>query len=159
MSYWLFFSTYRYSNVDMRSQEAYEKAAQGLLGPEGKSVPILTGLRCVHFEPPSFTIGKWSSIAYRWNQISLVNVLILIFFYLLIEVQCLNETQKYLRKVVHEIGLELRSTAVCKGVRRTRDGPFMLQDALIHHHWTATDIMQAIRHYHSSKKDINHSHS
>ncbi|XP_026206010.1 mitochondrial mRNA pseudouridine synthase TRUB2 [Anabas testudineus] len=120
-----------YSNVDMRSQEAYEKAAQGLLGPEGKSVPILTGLRCVHFEPPSFTI----------------------------EVQCLNETQKYLRKVVHEIGLELRSTAVCKGVRRTRDGPFMLQDALIHHHWTATDIMQAIRHYHSSKKDINHSHS
>ncbi|KAE8298497.1 Mitochondrial mRNA pseudouridine synthase TRUB2 [Larimichthys crocea] len=33
-----------YSNVDMRSQEAYEMAAQGLLGPEGKSEPVLTGL-------------------------------------------------------------------------------------------------------------------
>lgn len=120
-----------YSNIDMRSQEAYEMAVQGLLGPEGKSVPILTGLRCIHFEPPKFTL----------------------------EVQCLNETQKYLRKVVHEIGLELRSTAVCKGVRRTRDGPFMLQDALIHHHWTAADIMQAIQKYHSSKKNKNCSQS
>ncbi|XP_068170939.1 pseudouridylate synthase TRUB2, mitochondrial [Antennarius striatus] len=113
-----------YSNVDMHSQEAYELAAQGLLGPEGKSAPILKGLRCVHFQLPNFTL----------------------------EVQCLNETQKYLRKVVHEIGLELRSTAACKGVRRTRDGPFTLHDSLIRHHWTASDVMQAIRKYHSSKK-------
>ena len=47
-----------YSNVDMRSQEAYEMAVQGLLGPDGKSLPILTGLRCIHFEPPNFTLGK-----------------------------------------------------------------------------------------------------
>ncbi|KAG7244641.1 hypothetical protein INR49_029660 [Caranx melampygus] len=46
----------RYSNVDMRSQEAYELAVQGLLGPEGKSQPILTGLRCIHFQPPNFTL-------------------------------------------------------------------------------------------------------
>lgn len=70
-----------------------------------------------------------------------------------LEVQCLNETQKYLRKVVHEIGLELRSTAVCKGVRRTRDGHFTLQDALTRQHWTAADVMQAIYNYHSSKKN------
>lgn len=120
-----------YSNVDMSSQEAYEMAVQGLLGPEGKSVPILTGLRCIRFQPPNFTL----------------------------EVQCLNETQKYLRKVVHEIGLELRSTAVCKGVRRTRDGPFTLQDALTHHHWTASDVMRAIRQYHSSKKSKKRSHA
>ncbi|CAK6982865.1 mitochondrial mRNA pseudouridine synthase TRUB2 [Scomber scombrus] len=118
-----------YSNVDMRSQEAYEMAVHGLLGPEGKSVPILTDLRCIHFEPPNFTL----------------------------EVRCLNETQKYLRKVVHEIGLELHSTAVCKGVRRTRDGPFNLQDALTHHHWTASDVMRAIRQYHTSKKNKKHS--
>ncbi|XP_035517871.1 mitochondrial mRNA pseudouridine synthase TRUB2 [Morone saxatilis] len=120
-----------YSNVDMRSQEAYEMAAQGLLGPDGKSTPILTGLRCIRFQPPNFTL----------------------------EVQCLNETQKYLRKVVHEIGLELRSTAVCKGVRRTRDGPFTLQDALTHHHWTASDVKQAIRQYHSSKKKRKETHT
>lgn len=113
-----------YSNIDMRSQEAYEMAVRGLLGPQGKSQPILTGLRCIHFQPPYFTL----------------------------EVQCLNETQKYLRKVVHEIGLELHSTAACRGVRRIRDGSFTLQDALTHHHWTASDVMQAIRQYHSSKK-------
>ncbi|KAM3622320.1 uncharacterized protein V6R79_023133 [Siganus canaliculatus] len=113
-----------YSNVDMSSQEAYEMAAQGLLGPDGKSEPILTGLRCIRFQPPHFTL----------------------------EVQCLNETQRYLRKVVHEIGLELRSTAACNGVRRTRDGPFSLQDALTRQHWTASDVMQAIRQYHSKKK-------
>ncbi|XP_040059205.1 pseudouridylate synthase TRUB2, mitochondrial [Gasterosteus aculeatus] len=119
-----------YSKVDMRSQEAYEMAVHGLLGPEGKSQPILTGLRCVHFQPPNFTL----------------------------EVQCLNETQRYLCKVVHEIGLELRSTAVCKGVRRTRDGPFTLRDALIHHQWTASDVTQAVRQYHSSKKNTRYSH-
>lgn len=81
------------------------------------------------------------------------------FFSVLTEVQCLNETQKYLRKVVHEIGLELRSTAVCKGVRRTRDGPFTLQDALTRNHWTASDVMQAIRKYHSSKKTKTYSHT
>uniref|UniRef100_A0A1A8K1N4 TruB pseudouridine (Psi) synthase homolog 2 n=2 Tax=Nothobranchius kuhntae TaxID=321403 RepID=A0A1A8K1N4_NOTKU len=114
-----------YSTVDMGSQEAYEMAAKGLLGPDGKSAPILTGLRCIHFQPPKFTL----------------------------EVQCLNETQKYLRKVVHEIGLELRSTAVCKGVRRTRDGLFTLQDALTRHHWSAADVMEAVYKYHSSKRN------
>ncbi|XP_023269898.1 mitochondrial mRNA pseudouridine synthase TRUB2 [Seriola lalandi dorsalis] len=120
-----------YSNVDMRSQEAYEMAVMGLLGPEGKSQPILTGLRCIRFQPPNFTL----------------------------EVQCLNETQKFLRKVVHEIGLELRSNAVCKGVRRTRDGPFTLQDALTHHHWTVSDVMQAIKQYNSSMKKKKYSKS
>lgn len=80
-------------------------------------------------------------------------VLICFFSYLHTEVQCLNETQKYLRKIVHEIGLELRSTAVCKGVRRTRDGCFTLQDALTRNHWTASDIRGAIQQYHSTKKN------
>lgn len=83
----------------------------------------------------------------------------LFFFSVLTEVQCLNETQKYLRKIVHEIGLELRSTAACKGVRRTREGPFTLQDALTHHHWTASDVMEAIRQYHISKKGEKYPHT
>lgn len=75
------------------------------------------------------------------------------------EVQCLNETQKYLRKVVHEIGLELRSTAMCKGVRRTRDGLFTVEDALTHHHWSAADVKEAVRQYHLKKKDRKRSQS
>uniref|UniRef100_H2N0D8 TruB pseudouridine (psi) synthase family member 2 n=1 Tax=Oryzias latipes TaxID=8090 RepID=H2N0D8_ORYLA len=117
-------ATRMFSNVDMSSQEAYELAVQGLLGPDGKSAPILTGLRCVHFQPPSFTL----------------------------EVQCLNETQKYLRKVVHEIGLELRSTAVCKNVRRTRDGLFTSRQALTRNQWSAADVMQAVQQHRYTKK-------
>ncbi|CAL1609376.1 unnamed protein product [Knipowitschia caucasica] len=113
-----------YSRVDMRSQEAYEMAVQGRLGPEEKSVPIILGLRCIHFEPPSFTL----------------------------EVQVINETQKYLRKVVHEIGLELRSTAVCKSIRRTRDGHFTVHHALTRNQWTAADVMKAIQQHHTSQK-------
>lgn len=52
------FLLHRYANVDMQSQEAYEMAVQGFLGPEGKSPPILTGLRCIRFQPPNFTLGK-----------------------------------------------------------------------------------------------------
>lgn len=113
-----------YSRVDMSSEEAYEMAVQGLLGPEEKSVPIIIGLRCIHFEPPKFTL----------------------------EIQCLNETQRYLRKVVHEIGLELRSTAVCKSVRRTRDGAFTVHQALTRNQWTFADIMNALHQYNSIKK-------
>lgn len=57
----ILFSFASYSNVDMSSQEAYEMAARGLLGPQGKTVPILKGLRCIHFQPPHFTLGKTSS--------------------------------------------------------------------------------------------------
>lgn len=124
-------------------------AVQGLLGPDGKSAPILTGLRCVYFHPPRFTLGKKKCLICHF--IKYVSCLTLVSSAFL-EVQCLNETQKYLRKVVHEVGLELRSTAVCKGVRRTRDGHFTLQDALTRQHWTAADVMQAIYNYHASKK-------
>ncbi|XP_072539200.1 pseudouridylate synthase TRUB2, mitochondrial [Salminus brasiliensis] len=115
-----------YSKVDMRSQEAYELAVRGMLRPQDKSPPIITGLRCLHFKPPHFTL----------------------------EVQCVNETQLYLRKLLHEVGLELRTTAVCTKVRRTRDGPFKMEDALIRHNWTAEDIIPAVRYFRRTTRDI-----
>lgn len=117
-----------YSNVDMCSQDAYDLAVKGALRPDGKTPPIILGLRCLHFKPPYFTL----------------------------EVQCINETQRYLCKVLHEIGLELRSTAVCRGVRRTRDGPFTLRDTLTRLHWTAADIMQAIQQYFTLRNARKH---
>ncbi|KAJ8285615.1 hypothetical protein GJAV_G00028890 [Gymnothorax javanicus] len=111
-----------YSNVDLCSQQAYELAVKGSLYPQGKSPPILTALRCLHFKPPYFTL----------------------------EMQCVNESQRFLRRVVHEVGLELRSTAMCTGVRRTRDGPFTLQAALTHRHWTLHKIREAVQQSHSA---------
>ncbi|XP_026863655.2 mitochondrial mRNA pseudouridine synthase TRUB2 [Electrophorus electricus] len=115
-----------YSQVDLHTQEAYELAVKGMLHPQYKSPPILTGLRCLHFQLPHFTL----------------------------EVQCVNETQKYLRKLLHEVGLELRSTAVCNKVRRTRDGPFKIEDALTHRNWTADAIIPSVTYFHRTTQKI-----
>lgn len=47
-------------------------AAQGLLGPDGKSAPILTGLRCIYFHPPRFTLGKQQVTQLAFYKICLV---------------------------------------------------------------------------------------
>ncbi|XP_041094551.1 mitochondrial mRNA pseudouridine synthase TRUB2 isoform X1 [Polyodon spathula] len=106
-----------FSGVDLKSQEAYEMAVKGLLRPLQKTPPVITGVRCVRFAPPEFTL----------------------------EIQCLNETPQYLRKLIHEIGLELRSAAVCSHVRRTRDGFFTLPDALLRSHWDLHSVGEAVR--------------
>ncbi|KAL6042161.1 hypothetical protein STEG23_001861, partial [Scotinomys teguina] len=106
-----------YSNLDLKSQEAYEMAVQGVIRPMNKSPMLISGIRCLHFAPPEF----------------------------LLEVQCMHETQQQLRKLVHEIGLELKTTAVCMQVRRTRDGFFRLDDALLRTQWDLHSIQDAIQ--------------
>ncbi|KAM4760957.1 pseudouridylate synthase TRUB2, mitochondrial isoform 1-T1 [Cyanocitta cristata] len=105
-----------YSNIDMKTQEAYELAVKGLIRPMGKSPPIITAVRCLWFALPEFQL----------------------------EIHCLHETQQYLRKMVHEIGLELKSSAVCTQVRRIRDGVFTADDALPRTRWNLQSIQEAI---------------
>ncbi|XP_048181202.1 mitochondrial mRNA pseudouridine synthase TRUB2 isoform X2 [Corvus hawaiiensis] len=105
-----------YSNIDMKTQEAYELAVKGLIRPMGKSPPIITAVRCLWFALPEFQL----------------------------EIHCLHETQQYLRKMVHEIGLELKSSAVCTQVRRIRDGVFTVDDALPRTRWNLQSIQEAI---------------
>uniref|UniRef100_A0A8C2UML9 TruB pseudouridine synthase family member 2 n=1 Tax=Chinchilla lanigera TaxID=34839 RepID=A0A8C2UML9_CHILA len=106
-----------YSNLDLQSQEAYEMAVRGVIRPMSKSPMLICGVRCLHFAPPEF----------------------------LLEVQCMHETQQQLRKLVHEIGLELKTTAVCSQVRRTCDGFFTLDDALLRTQWNLHSIQDAIQ--------------
>lgn len=47
------------SGVDIQSQTAYELAVQGLIKPANSKIPILYGIKCIHFQPPDFTIGKY----------------------------------------------------------------------------------------------------
>ncbi|XP_042642645.1 mitochondrial mRNA pseudouridine synthase TRUB2 isoform X2 [Tyto alba] len=105
-----------HSNIDMKSQEAYELAVKGLIRPMGKSPPIITAIRCLQFALPEFQL----------------------------EIHCVHETQQYVRKIVHEIGLELKSSAVCTQVRRIRDGVFTLDDALLRTQWNLQSIQNAI---------------
>ncbi|XP_074067147.1 pseudouridylate synthase TRUB2, mitochondrial isoform X1 [Macrotis lagotis] len=106
-----------YSNLDLKTQEAYEMAVKGLIRPMDKSPMLITGIRCLQFTPPEF----------------------------LLEIQCMHETQQLLRQVIHEIGLELKSTAVCTQVRRTRDGVFTLEDALLRTQWDIHSIQKSIQ--------------
>ncbi|XP_063000653.1 pseudouridylate synthase TRUB2, mitochondrial isoform X1 [Elgaria multicarinata webbii] len=109
-------SLLQYANLDLKTQEAYEMAVKGLIRPMEKSPPLITGVRCLQFAPPEFQL----------------------------EIHCLHETQQYLRKIVHEIGLELKSSAVCTQVRRIRDGVFILDDALLRTQWNLPNIQNAI---------------
>uniref|UniRef100_A0ABM5F747 Pseudouridylate synthase TRUB2, mitochondrial isoform X1 n=1 Tax=Pogona vitticeps TaxID=103695 RepID=A0ABM5F747_9SAUR len=106
----------QYANIDLKTQEAYELAVRGLLRPMEKSPPLITAVRCLEFAPPEFQL----------------------------EIHCMHETAQYLRKVVHEIGLELKSSAVCTQVRRIRDGVFVLEDALLRTQWKLPNILHAI---------------
>ncbi|XP_072488667.1 pseudouridylate synthase TRUB2, mitochondrial isoform X1 [Notamacropus eugenii] len=106
-----------YSNLDLKTQEAYEMAVKGLIRPMDKSPMLITGIRCLQFAPPEF----------------------------ILEIQCMHETQQLLRRVVHEIGLELKSAAVCTQVRRTRDGIFTLEDALLRTQWDMYSIQKSIQ--------------
>lgn len=47
-------------------------------------------------------------------------------------------------KMIHEIGLEVRSTAVCTAVRRVRYGHFCLPHALLAKHCDARSIAENI---------------
>jgi len=50
----------------------------------------------------------------------------------------------YLMKLIHEIGLELRSSAVCTGLRRLRYGQFTLTHALLGKHCEPRAIAENI---------------
>lgn len=41
----------------MESHTIYELAAKGLIRPANSKLPVLYGLKCVHFAPPNFTLG------------------------------------------------------------------------------------------------------
>lgn len=49
---------FRLCGVEMNSQAGYELAIQGPIRPAESKVPLLYGIKCVHFELPHFTIGK-----------------------------------------------------------------------------------------------------
>lgn len=58
LSLFFFFFFPRYSNIDMKTQEAYELAVKGLIRPMGKSPPIITAVRCLQFALPEFQLGR-----------------------------------------------------------------------------------------------------
>ncbi|XP_017051457.1 mitochondrial mRNA pseudouridine synthase Trub2 [Drosophila ficusphila] len=104
--------------VDLQTQEAYELACRGLLRPADDSLPVVYGLKLIHFDRPNFTM----------------------------EVHAINETQEYLVALVHDMALELRTVAHCSHLRCVRHGHFDVKDSLLRHSWHLPGIIKNLRH-------------
>ncbi|XP_033643233.1 mitochondrial mRNA pseudouridine synthase Trub2-like [Asterias rubens] len=106
------------AGVDLESQEAYELAVRGLLRPFGEDLPpLILNIRCIHFEPPDFEL----------------------------EIECIHETAQYLRKIVHDLAQDMKTSAVATLVRRTQDGPLTLDEALLRKQWSLPYIDEGLR--------------
>ena len=61
------------------------------------------------------------------------------------EIHSINEHCDYFTNMIHDIGLQLRSTAICTGIRRLRYGHFDTSHALLRQHWNLEDIIDNMR--------------
>ncbi|XP_078044992.1 pseudouridylate synthase TRUB2, mitochondrial [Augochlora pura] len=102
------------SGVDIQSQAAYDLAVKGLLRPQNKAIPMIYTIRCVDFSPPEFTL----------------------------EIVCMNENEMYLKTLIHELGMQLHSTATCTQILCIQDGLFTLDHALLMKHWNLKNILE-----------------
>ncbi|KAJ8734442.1 hypothetical protein PYW08_013692 [Mythimna loreyi] len=100
------------SGLQMNSQITYDLASQGLIRPADNKLPVIYGMKCVYFNPPNFTL----------------------------EIQSVNEYDKYLWTLVHDLGVQLKSTAYCTAVQCIRQGKFDVDLALLRKHWTLEHI-------------------
>jgi tRNA U55 pseudouridine synthase TruB len=56
--------------------------------------------------------------------------------FVLLEIHCINENEEYFAIMIHDLGLTLKTTAVCKQIRCIRYGCFTVEDALLRKHWS-----------------------
>lgn len=106
------------AGVNPNTQEAYELASKGLVRPSYTNrIPVLYGIKCIEFNPPDFTL----------------------------EVHGIDENCDYLAEMIHNIGFELKSTAVCTHIHRLRYGIFDLSHTLLKKEWTVEDIAKNIK--------------
>ncbi|CAH0405669.1 unnamed protein product [Chilo suppressalis] len=102
------------SGLHMESQTMFDLASQGLIRPASNKLPVIYGIKCVHFNSPNFTL----------------------------EIQATNEYDKYLWTLIHDLGVQLKTSAYCTGVQCIRQGKFDLKLALLRKHWQLQYIIQ-----------------
>lgn len=147
----------RLSGVHMESQTAYELACEGLIRPTNNKLPVLYGIRCVHFNTPNFTLGKHielTSCSYHrllfWFHSCTLDEIDIKFYYKIFvtEVQSVNEYDKYLWTIIHDLGVQLKTAAYCTGVQCTRQGKFEIELALLRKHWQLQHIVKNMEECH-----------
>ncbi|XP_013187947.2 pseudouridylate synthase TRUB2, mitochondrial [Amyelois transitella] len=104
---------YELSGIHKDSQTGYELASQGLIRPANSKLPLVYGIKCVHFAPPDFTL----------------------------EIQAVNEYDRYLWTIVHDMAVQLKTAAHCTGLQCIRQGRFTTDMALLRKHWQLPHIL------------------
>ncbi|XP_033228000.1 mitochondrial mRNA pseudouridine synthase Trub2 [Belonocnema kinseyi] len=102
--------------IDIQSQAAYELAVKGLIRPLDNRIPMLYSIKCVDFQSPEFTI----------------------------EIVCINENEMYLKSIIHELGMEMKSTATCSQIHCFQYGIFNVEQALLTKSWNLRSILESI---------------
>lgn len=108
---------YELCGVDLQTQAAYELACKGLLRPADKTLPVVYGIKLIHFERPHFTL----------------------------ELHTINEDENYLAALVHDMAVELRTVAHCSQLRCIRHAHFDVTDSLLRHGWHLPGIIKNMR--------------
>lgn len=90
-------------------EEIYEEASKGLVVPKSsKTSPQIYEIKCIELTRPYFKL----------------------------ELQTLNESESFLVNLVHNIGLRLKTYAICVQIRRIKYGPVDLHsDCLLQNEW------------------------
>lgn len=107
----------RQCGYDIHSQECYELAIKGLVRPVERTIPVVYGIKCIHFEPPEFTL----------------------------EVQCINMNENYLLQMAYDLGLRLKTLSVCTGLRCIRYGCFTINETLLLKHLQIEEITRNMK--------------
>lgn len=95
-----------FMNVHPQSQEAYDVARQGVSRPRVQGTPLIYDIDLMNFHLPYFRI----------------------------RLQVTGENDNFLRSLIHEIGCSLETLACPRKIRRTRQGIFGLNHALLLKH-------------------------
>jgi len=109
---------YTYLGIDMQSQDAYELAKSGLIRPKDTNTPpIVYYVKCIEFNKPYFTL----------------------------ELHTINERASFLKELIHDIGLRLKTNAICTQMKRIKDGFVGANNALPFVSWNFDEIYQNLK--------------
>lgn len=139
----------RLCGIDMQSQAAFELAAQGVVRPLDRKIPMIYSIKCIDFMPPEFTLGKHYTFYNINYQLILYCISYIYFLHTLSEVVSINENDMYLKSLIHDLGMQLHSVAMCTQIQCFQYALFDLNLALLKKHWDVRNILDNIEQCHA----------
>uniref|UniRef100_A0A914N445 Pseudouridine synthase II N-terminal domain-containing protein n=1 Tax=Meloidogyne incognita TaxID=6306 RepID=A0A914N445_MELIC len=109
-------ASFEFANLNMQSQQAFELARRGAPRPRVLGSPLIFGLDLCYFKLPYFKLN----------------------------IQINGETDQFLCDFIHEIGLNLSTVASTRKLRRTRQGFFGIEHALLDKHFHLESVLKNI---------------